>query len=86
MNLVKWLAKGTGPLASNVAEAIAHVRTEEGLDAPDMQLVFAPAFVWDNGDGTHDKPAMTICQSYWQPKSTGYVRISSADPTQRPRS
>lgn len=84
LHLVKWLLSGKGVLASNVAEAIAHVRTREDLDVPDMQLVFAPAFFWDNGEATHDKPALSIMQSYWEPKSTGHVRITSADPRAAP--
>ncbi|MCL2613388.1 MAG: GMC family oxidoreductase N-terminal domain-containing protein [Nocardioidaceae bacterium] len=84
MHVVNWLRNGTGPLASNVAEAIAHVRTREGLEVPDMQLVFAPAFFWDNGEATHDKPALSIMQSYWEPRSTGHVRITSKDPRAAP--
>lgn len=84
-DLVRWLLKGTGPLASNVAEAIAHVRTRDGLEVPDMQLVFAPAFFWDNGEAEHDRPALSIMQSYWEPRSTGHVRITSQDPTAPPQ-
>jgi len=84
MHIVNWLLKGTGPLASNVAEAIAHVRTRDDLEVPDMQLVFAPAFFWENGEAKHDKAALSIMQSYWEPKSTGHVRIRSTDPTEHP--
>lgn len=84
LHVVNWLLKGTGPLASNVAEAIAHIKTRDDLDLPDMQLVFAPAFFWENGEATHDKPALSIMQSYWEPRSTGHVRITSSDPTAPP--
>ena len=33
----------TGPLASNVFESVAFLRTEPGLDRPDVQFVFQPA-------------------------------------------
>jgi len=84
IHIVNWLRNGSGPIASNVAEAIAHVRTREGLEAPDMQLVFAPAFFWENGEATHTRPAISVMQSYWEPKSTGHVRITSSDPTAAP--
>ena len=84
MHIVNWLRNGSGPIASNVAEAIAHVRTREGLEVPDMQLVFAPAFFWENGEATHTKPAISVMQSYWEPKSTGHVKITSKDPAAAP--
>lgn len=82
--LAAWLLRGKGKLASNVAEALAHIRTRSGLDAPDMQLVHAPVYFWNNGEGTHPRPAMTIAQSYWQPRSAGHVRIKSRDPRDAP--
>lgn len=84
LHVLNWLRHGTGPLASNVAEAIAHVRTRAGLEVPDMQLVFAPAFFWENGEATHPKPAISVMQSYWEPKSTGHVTITSKDPAAAP--
>lgn len=41
-NLVRYLMRRAGPLASNVAEAIAFARTSPELRAPDVELLFAP--------------------------------------------
>lgn len=82
--LVDWLLRGRGKLASNVAEALAHIRTLEELPAPDMQLVHAPAFFWENGEAEHPRPAMAIAQSYWTPQSRGSVRLRSSDPHEAP--
>ncbi len=82
--LLRWLIGGKGKLASNIAEALAHVRTREELEAPDFQLLFGPAFFWEHGAVEHPKPAMVIAQSYWTPASRGTVRARSRDPRELP--
>lgn len=82
--LLRWLAGGRGKLSSNIAEALAHIRSEPDLEAPDFQLLFGPAFFWEHGAGEHAKPAMVIGQSLWTPKSRGTVLARSADPRQLP--
>ncbi len=82
--IAKWLATGRGKLASNVAEALAHIRTLPDLPAPDVQLVHAPAFFWKNGEGEHPRPAFAIAQSYWTPASRGWVRARTKDPRSKP--
>ena len=44
-NLFKYIFTKTGPLASNAAEAIAFARSSPTLNAPDIELIFAP-FEW----------------------------------------
>lgn len=83
-HVLRWLLTGRGKLASNVAEALAHVRTLPDLPAPDMQLVHAPVFFWENGKAEHPRPAFAIAQSYWTPASRGTVRAVSRDPRQLP--
>ncbi len=82
--LLRWLIGGKGKLASNIAEALAHVRTREELEAPDFQLLFGPAFFWEHGTVEHPKPAMVIAQSYWTPASRGTVLARSRDPHELP--
>ena len=82
--LVRWLAGGHGKLASNIAEAVALIRTEDSLEAPDFEILFGPAFFWEHGAGEHPKPAMVIGQSLWTPKSRGTVLARSADPKELP--
>jgi choline dehydrogenase len=82
--LLRWLAGGKGKLASNIAEALAHIRTDESLEAPDFQLLFGPAFFWEHGAVEHPKPAMVIAQSLWTPKSRGTVLAKSNDPGELP--
>jgi choline dehydrogenase len=82
--LAQWLAKRDGKLATNVAEAIAHVKTIAELADPDFQLVFAPGFFFKDGTLEYPTPAVSLGQSYWTPKSTGWVRAQSSDPRRKP--
>jgi choline dehydrogenase len=41
-NLVRWALRGRGPLTSNLGEAVAFVRSQPELDAPDIELLLAP--------------------------------------------
>lgn len=82
--LLKWLFTRSGKMTSNLIESMAHVRSHEGLKDPDFQFIFAPAYMWDSGTGTHPRPAFTIGQSYWTPKSRGSVLVRSSDPRESP--
>ncbi|MGA8707347.1 MAG: GMC family oxidoreductase N-terminal domain-containing protein [Steroidobacteraceae bacterium] len=74
----------TGPLASNVFESVAFLRTSAGLDRPDFQFVFQPANPplpgrWiPRGHGYGISPVLLY------PKSRGSIRLASADPDTAP--
>ncbi len=78
------LARG-GPLASNVFESTAFIRSTPGLDRPDLQIVFQPArrnpntFPLPLGHGY----ALSTVSLY--PQARGTIRLSSADPREPPR-
>jgi choline dehydrogenase len=83
-NLVEYALFRTGPLSSNVFECNAFVRTQPGLDKPDIQVVFQAArrnkntFPFPLGHGF----AVSIVGLY--PKSRGHIRLASADPRAAP--
>jgi choline dehydrogenase-like flavoprotein len=83
-NLIEYALFRTGPLASNVFECNAFVRTQPDLDRPDIQVVFQAArrnkntFPFPLGHGY----AVSIVGLY--PKSRGYIRLASADPLAYP--
>jgi choline dehydrogenase-like flavoprotein len=83
-NLIEYALFRTGPLASNVFECNAFVRTQPELDRPDIQVVFQAArrnkntFPFPLGHGY----AVSIVGLY--PKSRGYIRLASADPLAYP--
>jgi choline dehydrogenase len=41
-NLARWLLLRRGMLTSNGGEALGFVRSDPGLSAPDLELVFVP--------------------------------------------
>jgi choline dehydrogenase len=84
LNLLEYALLRRGPLASNVFEANAFVRSREGLDRPDLQIVFQPA---RRNPGTFPFPlghgfALSVVHLY--PKSRGRVSLASADPRAAP--
>jgi choline dehydrogenase len=84
-SLLRYILRSAGHLSSNVGEAIAFTRTRPQLDAPDLQLHWAPAFFQNHGFDAHPSPAYTIAPTLLQPRSRGTVQITSADPAAAPR-
>lgn len=79
-----YLFARKGPLASNLFETNAYIRSQTGLDRPDMQVVFQPArrnvkpFPLPLGHGY----AISLVCLY--PHSRGSVKVSSNDPLSAP--
>ncbi len=85
--VVEYLRQRRGPLASNIGQAGAFVRSRPGLAAPDLQLVFAPVLL----DGVRDERVVeptehgySIGAILLQPGSRGRIALRSADPLARP--
>jgi choline dehydrogenase len=80
-----YLVARRGPLASNLFETNAYVKSLPGLDRPDLQVVFQPArrnpqpFPLPLGHGY----AISVVCLY--PASRGNVWVSSSDPLSLPR-
>src|ERR671915_1049266 len=83
-NLALFEAEGRGPLTSNVAEAGGFMRTRDGLDAPDVQLHFAPARFQSEGLVPGDGHGFALGACVLKPKSRGFVALGSPDPTAKP--
>ena len=83
--LVQFLLARKGPLTSNVGEAMAFIRTRAGLPAPDVELIFGPAYYHDHGFDTHDGHAFSVGVVLIAPRSRGRLRLRSADPDEKPR-
>jgi choline dehydrogenase len=80
LNLAEYLLFRRGPLANNVFESAAFVKTAPGLDRPDVQLVFQsarrppPGFPFPLGHGFAISPVGLY------PRSRGRVTLASPDP------
>ncbi len=84
VHLLRYVLLRSGPLASNLFETNAYIRTLPGLDRPDMQVVFQPArrntqpFPIPLGHGF----AIAVVCLY--PKSRGTVTLAGPDPLAEP--
>jgi choline dehydrogenase len=83
-NFVRWKARGSGPLSSNVGEAGAFFATRDGLAAPDLQIHTAPAGFYDNGLHEPTRSMVTVASTLVSVASRGTVRLRSADPAWHP--
>jgi choline dehydrogenase len=82
--LAQYLLARGGPLASNVFESTAFIRSTDGLDRPDLQIVFQPA---RRNRGTFPLPlghgfALSTVSLY--PRSRGSIRLKDANPASAP--
>ncbi len=84
VNLVKWKAKGAGPLSSNVGEVGAFFTSREGLSAPDVQIHAAPTGFYDNGMHEPTSRMFTAAPTLVSVASRGSIRLRSTDPTWHP--
>ncbi len=84
LNVAEYLLLRRGPLANNIFESAAFVKSVAGLDKPDTQLVFQPAkrpspkFPYPIGHGFAISPVGLY------PRSRGRVTLASADPFAAP--
>ena len=83
-NFVRWKARGSGPLASNVGEAGAFFTSRDGLAAPDIQIHSAPSGFYDNGFHEPTSRMFTAAPTLVSVASRGSVRLRSNDPAWHP--
>jgi choline dehydrogenase len=82
--LVRYLVFRKGLLTSSVAEAAAFVRSRPDAPAPDLELLFAPVLYEDGGLTPPRGHGFTIGAILLQPRSSGTIRLRSADPFEKP--
>lgn len=81
---IQYLTTRSGQLGSNLFETNAYIKSKDGLDRPDMQVVFQPArrnptpFPLPLGHGF----AISLVCLY--PESRGRVKVSSPNPLSAP--
>ena len=80
LEILKYIFKKTGVFTSTVAEAGAFIKTKDELDAPNIQLHYAPAMVIDHGRQTAWGTGLSCHSCLLRPKSRGEVTLESADP------
>ena len=79
--VARWLATGRGALTFGVTSAMVFCRSREGLESPDLQLLFTPASYDQGKFGTLEREAgMTVAVCLARPQSRGTVMAASPDP------
>jgi len=80
-NGIKYLAgERTGPLTIGASLAGSYLKTDPGLEEPDLQLHFLPFLPGDKGWDLADRSGFRLAMYEGRPKSRGHVRITSPDP------
>lgn len=79
-NFAQWLVLKRGPLTSNVAEAGVFARTREGLSAPDLQLLFGPAYYVNHDLDPRKEHCFGFGPTLLAPESRGSISLRSANP------
>lgn len=83
--IARWAVLGRGALTFGVSSAMAFCRSREGLDSPDIQLLFTPASYDNDRFGELERtPGATIAVSIARPDSRGTIMAASADPRKAP--
>lgn len=77
-NLLRFLLRRRGPLASNVAESIAFFRTRAELEGPDVEVLFAPVEWREQGLAPPTGHAFTLGTILLTPRSRGRVGLRDA--------
>ncbi|MGV9677302.1 GMC family oxidoreductase [Nocardia sp. NPDC003482] len=83
-NALTWHSSGTGPLSSNVAEAGGFLRADGSGGPPDIQVHLTPTAFYDIEGPRHDRPTVTAGVTLVDVRSTGRLRLRSADPRAHP--
>jgi len=81
----EWRNNRSGMLTSNFAEAGGFLKTDPGLDRPDVQLHFVVAMVDDHARKMHLGHGYSCHVCVLRPQSRGHVGLNSADPMAAPR-
>ncbi|MFZ3217046.1 MAG: choline dehydrogenase [Candidatus Acidiferrales bacterium] len=83
-NLLRWLLWKNGPLSSNVAEAGLFSRTRAELLAPDLQMLFGPAYYRGHGLVRSKEHCFGFGPTLITPESRGAISLRSANPLDAP--
>ena len=81
----QWLFTGTGLGTSNQFEACAFIRSQAGVDYPDIQYHFLPIAVRYDGKSAAEGHGFQAHTGPMRSKSRGSVTLRSADPATPPR-
>ncbi|MEI7057325.1 GMC family oxidoreductase N-terminal domain-containing protein [Nocardioides sp. CCNWLW239] len=79
-SLIDYLLRKRGMLTSNIGEAYGFLRSRPDLDAPDIEMIFAPVGFFDEGLVPFAGEAVVAGPILVDPASRGRITLASADP------
>lgn len=82
---IEWLLNGTGLGATNHFEAGGFIRSEPGIEHPNLQYHFLPVAAAYDGSGMQKVHGYQAHIGPMRPESRGWVKLASADPRAHPR-
>ncbi|MER7556217.1 GMC family oxidoreductase N-terminal domain-containing protein [Nocardioides sp. NPDC126508] len=80
-HLGNYLLRRRGMLTSNVGEAYGFLRSRPDLDAPDIEMIFAPVGFFDEGLVPFEGEAVVAGPILVDPASRGRITLASKDPS-----
>lgn len=81
---IQWLLTRKGIVASNLFEAVACVRSDLGVEYPDLQLIISPIAVDDQSWAPIPEHAFQIHVGLMRAHSRGRITLRNADPATPP--
>jgi choline dehydrogenase len=84
-NMGLLMTQGRGPLTSNFAESGGFFRTDDSLEAPDVQLHMIPLLFPEAGSAEVLVDGWAVSACLLRPASSGFVKLRSRVPTAGPR-
>jgi choline dehydrogenase len=89
LSVLRWLALGTGPVAGLPVGAMGFLKSEPGLELPDLQTLINPvamdSSLWFPGWKKRRGDVISVSNVLLRPESRGTVKLRSADPAAKPR-
>jgi choline dehydrogenase len=82
---VRWILFKTGLGATNHFESCGFIRSKKGVEWPDLQYHFLPAAMRYDGRSAFDGDGFQLHIGHNKPKSRGWIRAVSVDPTDAPK-
>jgi len=82
---VRWMLRKDGLGATNHFESCAFIRSNAGVEWPDLQYHFLPAAMRYDGKEAFDGDGFQLHVGHNKPKSRGTVYVQSDDPRQPPK-
>jgi choline dehydrogenase len=81
---LRWVTTRTGPGATNHFELAGYIKSAEEVSQPDLQLLFVPLLVDDNGKAPQQAHGFQVALSQLRSNSRGRIALKSNDPSDAP--